>query len=241
MKRIFALVFLSTGIWSQNQGDLGFSIGGAQYDTRNAQAVVKNLSGKKRLMIAVKDVESRFMLVLTADVNDGEELQPMNLNTQDSTLTFSLRTRRGVLAVMPQVQLVKPDAQMTYVERTERETGELEDAPEPEGIVRNDEHRKEQKQRHKRKKIRAEYRRVKPKWHTMTKKERLQNGEGVVRNNSFRDTFFAVQLVPVVTAGKVVAYTGTFSGAGRFSGSVTGSDIQSIHNGKFHVKVENAR
>lgn len=232
---LYGLLCLSP-LWSLDQGELQFAVGGKQYHTTQAQGMVQPIKGKSRIMIAVKDATARFMLILTADVDSGQEKLPLFLNTADSSLTATLKTRQGALAVMPQVQLARVDPRIEYVEVTHVETGETED--DPEDHVR---HSNQGHQRKKRKKLRAEYRRVKPRWHTMDKKERLKSGEGIIENHTFRDTYFTLQLVPVISGGKVVSYTGNFSGTGRYSGSVSGAEVRSISNGAFNVKVENVQ
>ncbi len=236
MKVIAVGLICLTSIWSLEEGELKFSIGGKQYATTNAQGLVQVKKGKARIYIAVKDIESRFMLVLTADVPQGQETQQLNLNTSDSELTASLRTRNGTFAVMPQVQLAKIDPQISYVESSHVETGELEDDPEDKADKHSGKHTIK-----KRKKMRSEYKRVKPRWHTMTHKERVKSGEGVIENNSFRETHFALQLTPVLSQGKVVSYTGTFAGSGRFSNTVSGSEVRPIKNGVFRVRVDNVQ
>jgi hypothetical protein len=230
---LYGLLCLSP-LWSLEQGELKFAIGGKQYQTSQAQGMVQPKKGKSRIMIAVKDATAHFMLVLTADVDSGQEKLPLFLNTADSSLTATLKTRQGALAVMPQVQLARVDPRIEYVEVTHVETSETEDDPEDHATHGNNGHH-----RRKRRKMRAEFKRVKPRWHTMDKKERLKTGEGIIENKAFRDTYFTLQLVPVLSQGKVVSYTGSFSGTGRYSGSIAGAEVRSISNGVFNVKVEN--
>ncbi|MBX3722589.1 MAG: hypothetical protein KF713_12175 [Turneriella sp.] len=213
-----------------------FSIGGKNYTTTNAQGLIQAKKGKTRIMIAVKDVEQRFMLMVTADVAAGQEKETLTLNSEDSEVTVSLRTRQGTLAIMPHTQLAKIDPQMAYIERRDVDTGQTEDDPED-----NERDRHSQRPRKRRAKMKSEYHRVKPRWHEMSRADRLKHGEGVIQNNSFRNTFFALRLVPVLSQGKVVSYTGTFSGAGRFSNSISGGEIRPVERGEFHIKVENVR
>lgn len=236
MKYLFYGILCLSPLWSLDQGELRFSVGGKQYVTTQAQGLVQQKKDKARIMIAVKDSNSHFMLLLTADVESGQEKQPLFLNTADSSLTASLRTRQGTLAVMPQVQLARIDPQISYVEETHVDTGAMEDDPEDRSTNTHAGH-----QRKKRRKMRAEYRRVKPRWHTMDKKDRVKSGEGVIENKAFRDTYFSLHLVPVLSQGKVVSYTGSFAGSGRYSGSRSGSEVRSVSNGTFSVKVENVR
>ena len=236
MRWVSLLIFLSSTLFAVEQGELKFSVGGKDYSTAHAQGLLQAKQGKSRIFIAVKDVEQRFMLMVTADVPVGREKEVLTLNSDDSDITVTLRTRQGTLAIMPQVQLAKIDPQMTYVERRDTETGQTEDEPEE-----ADRGKLARPQGKKRPKMKSEYHRVKPRWHGMSRAEKIKSGEGVIQNNSFRNTHFALRLVPVLSQGKVVAYTGTFSGAGRFSNSIQGGEIRLIQGGEFHVKVENGR
>ena len=227
------LLFCTPALWALNQGELQFVVGGKKYTTTNAQGAITTKNGRVRIHIAVKDVEARFMLVLTADVAKGEETKPLSLTTQDSSLGISLRTAQGSMAVLPHQQLAQVN-DLIYVERVQVETGELEEIPEEHGR-----HGHGKSERKFRKKIRSEYRKVRPRWHTMSAKERLATGEGVIENGAFRDSFLSLQLVPVVSGGKVMSYDGSFSGSGRFSKSISGAEQKPIQGGIFSVKVHN--
>jgi hypothetical protein len=169
------------------------------------------------------------MLMLTAELKPGQELTPLQLTTEDSTLSVSLRTKQGTFAVMPHTQLA-PITEHMYSERVEVETNETEDDPHaaPSHSGR----------RQKRKKIRAEYRRVKPRWHTMSKEDRIKHGEGVIVNSAFKDALFMLSLQPVVLGGKLVSLDGTFGGTGRLGHGISGNEIKPIQNGSFKVKVQ---
>lgn len=236
MRFLPLLILFSSALAAIEQGALKFSVAGKNYTTANAQGMVQAKNGKSRILIAVKDVEQRFMLMVTADVVAGQEKETLILNSEDSELTVSLRTRQGTLAIMPHTQLAKIDPQMAYIERRDVDTGQTEEDPDD-----TDREKNGQRSRKRRAKMKSEYHRVKPRWHQMSRADRLKQGEGVIQNNSFRNTFFALKLVPVLSQGKVVAYSGTFSGAGRFSNSVSGSEIRPIERGEFHIKVENVR
>lgn len=240
MKAFFCIALCFGSLSALDQGELKFSLGNKNYATQHAQGLIQVKGGKARIHIAVKDVNAHFMLVFTADVQPGWEKQILNLNTEDSSLNVAVRTRAGTFAVTPHTQLAKADTQLTYTERADTETEQLEDEPEEKNLGQSVTSRRDHVAK-KRRKFKSEYRRVKPKWHNMPKSERIKTGEGVISNNSFRDTYFALRLVPVLSQGKVVSYTGSFSGAGRFSSSVSGADVKTIQNGVFHVRVENAQ
>lgn len=238
MKSAIAFTLLcATSAWALDQGELQFSVAGKTYSTAHAQAVVHTQKGRTRIYIAVKDVTQRFMLLLSADVEKGSETKPLFLTTEDSNLSISLRTAQGALAILPYQQMAKPTA-LEYTERVDVDSGQWEDDPN-EAPETHGHHHGHKKERRKRKKIRSEYRKVKPRWHTMTRQERLASGEGVIQNGTFKDTYFVLQLTPVVSANKVVSFTGTFSGSGRFSRSIAGAEVKPVQNGAFNVRVEN--
>ncbi len=234
--RFTAAIFLllSPALAALNLGELQFVIGGKKYNTTHAQGIITTKNGRVRIHIAVKDIDSRFMLVLTADVAKGEETKPLTLTTQDSALGVTLRTMQGSMAVLPHQQLAQIN-DLTYTERVQVETDQLEQVPEEHGRHGHSHGRLEKKFR---KKIRSEYRKVRPRWHTMSAKERLATGEGVIENGAFRDAFLSLQLIPVVSGGKVVSYDGSFAGSGRFSKSISGAEIKPIQGGVFSVKVQ---
>lgn len=218
-----------------NPGELQFTVGGKKFSTTKAQSAMTVKNGKVRILIAVKDTTAKFMLIITADVDAGDEKKPLILTTEDSSLSLTLRTLQGSLAILPHQQLVR-SADLTYTQRVEVQTDELEE--EPRGPQK---HNGEKHQGAKlRKKMKAEYRQVKPVWHAMSKKDRLATGEGVIQNGAFRGTFFSLQLNPVVSGGKVVSLTGGFTGSGRSSNSISGAELKPIHDGVFSVKVQHA-
>jgi hypothetical protein len=232
--RFFAAVLFSlSALHAINEGELRFRIGAAEYATANALGLIQARKGKTRICIAVKDVASQFMLVMTADVEAGAEAKPLVLTTEDSALAVSIRTRQGAMAVMPPVQLAQDDPNVQYAERFEVDSGETEDDPD----FKSHDHNGSKK---KRRRIRSEYRRVKPAWHGKSKGERLRSGDGLIGNDAFREVYFSLRLVPVVTQGKVVSYTGSFSGTGRFARSISGAEIKPIEGGTFRVRVEHA-
>lgn len=230
----FSLVLLLTPppVQALSEGELRFTVGNRTYVTQNAIAALQTKGDKTRVMIAVKDVEQRFMLTLTVDVPRGDEQRALRLSTEDSALALTLRTPQGALAVIPNVQLAKPTAD-TYAVQVTKETEEWEDDPTVEDAAA--------KQRgKKRRKVRTEYKRVRPAWHTMTPEQRRQSGEGVIANHAFDDTYFTLTLTPVIEAGKVVSYEGAFSGTARFSQSISGAEVVPVKNGAFKVRVQYA-
>ncbi len=237
MMRLLLFTFLAVGgAFALPEGRLQFALGSKTYATQHATALLQKKGEKTRILIAVKDIEERFLLVLTADVAKGDEIKPLQLTTVDGSLALTLRTQQGTLAVLPATQLAKPTAD-TYCERVEVDTGQWEDLAENgKGDDRNGE-------RHllkKRRKIRAEYRRVKPRWQQMSREDRIRTGEGIIANRAFEDTYFTLTLTPLLQGDKVVSYQGSFSGTGRFSRSISGAEVKPIENGMFHVKVEYA-
>jgi hypothetical protein len=242
---IFTVITISLGSAEapseMDQGQLRFALNGRQYVTQHAQGILQLKSNKARIFIAVKDVSSRFMLIFTADVEPGMEKKLMHLNTVDSGLSVSLRTEQGVFAVMPEIQMARGGDKIEYIERVPVDTGQLEDDPDAVVDTSSPGIKAEQRvKKPKRKKVRSEYRRAKPRWANMPRSERIKRGEGIVGHKAFRDTFFSLQLTPILSEGKVVAYKGAFAGTGRFAQGPVGGEIRSIQGGRFNIKVENA-
>lgn len=234
-----AAIFFAVGfnLAALPSGELRFQLGDRSYATTNALAAIEKKGANRRVTVAVKDIAQRFLFILTVDLPAGNELKPLELSTATDAVSLVLRTQQGSLAVLPQIQFAKPTDEM-YSERVEVDTGELEDDPTV-NTQRSSAHDTVKKRR--RHKKRVEYRRVKPRWHTMSREEKLQTGEGVIRNGSFANTSFRVRLVPVVSQGKVVSYEGSFGGVGRFSNSVSGAHLKSIQGGVFNVQVQYAQ
>lgn len=237
MKRYLLALLFVQGVNPLAEGELHFKLGGRTYTTQHATALVQKIGEKTRVMIAVKDIDQKFLLVLTADVAKGDEEKPLQLTTENAALGVTLRTPQGVLAVLPQVQLAKSTAD-TYSERLETDTGQWED---DQDVVTNEANRQHMREGRRRRKMKVEYRRVKPRWHQLSREERVRSGEGVIANRTFQDTFFTLSVTPVKNAGKVTAYHGTFSGTGRFSRSISGAEVRPIENGVFKVKVQYAQ
>lgn len=228
-----ALLFLTPSpMQALSEGELHFTVRGKTYTTQNAIAALQAKGDKTRIMIAVKDVEQRFMLTLTVDVARGDEQKTLRVSTEDTPLGFTLRTPQGALAVIPSVQLAKPTND-TYSVQFTKETNEWEDDP-------ADQESPTKRRNRKRRKVRTEYQRVKPTWHTMTSEQRRQTGEGVIANHAFDDTYFTVTLIPVIEAGKVISYEGVFSGTARFSQSISGAQVVPVNHGAFKVRVQYA-
>ncbi len=238
--RFFAVIVVSllSGAWALGEGDLQFTLAGKTYKTQNAAALVTTKNGKSRVVIAVKDIGQRFLFMMTADVAQGREAQALSLSSSDADVAVTLRTQQGVFALLPQQQLAK-ETNLTYAERVEVVTGELEDDAESHADI-DDRLNGRNHHKRKRKKIRSEYRRIKPAWTRMSRADRLNSGAGVIENAAFRDTHFTLQLTPKIVNGKVVAYEGSFAGSGRFArGNGTG-EIKALSGGSFHVRVEHA-
>ena len=239
--RVLAVIFLSwiPALYGAEPGVLQFNLGGKSFSTSNALGFFETKKGKTRIHIGVKDVSAKFMLMITAEVPAGDEKKPLILTTEDSSLSLTLRSAHGSLAVLPHRQLAQPTDSL-YTQRVEVETEELEEIPVTDHTARMGAHGDRRQEKKYRKKIRIEYHKVKPKWHSMSSKERLQSGEGVIENGAFRDSYMLLQLNPVISGGKVVAINGTFGGSGRMSTTISGAQQKSIEGGSFNVRVQYA-
>jgi len=223
-----------SGAWALSDGDLYFSIAGRNFHTSTAEAVIETKAGKKRILIAVKDRDQKFLFVFTAQLPRDEEARPQTLDSAHSDISVNLRTMQGSFALLPAVQLAKP-TNLTYSEAVDVDTGELEDDP-----TDSRPHADKNAKRRKRRKIRREFKRVKPRWHTMSRRERIEQGEGVIENGAFKNAYFTLHLVPVVAGGKVTSYEGSFSGTGRYSRNTGTGEIVPITGGRFKVRVQYA-
>lgn len=215
-------------------GELRFRLGNTTYSTRHAVAMLKNIQGKKRLVVAVKDIEQRFLFALTADLNPADTTKPLQLSTENGEISLSLRTPQGVLAVLPRYQLAKNTPGLYYTERVEKVTDEWEEEP-----VQNGDEQQSVAKRRLRRKVKVEYQKVKPRWQDYTREQRIASGEGLIDNKAFEDTHFTVKLTPIFEQGRVVGYEGNFSGTGRFARGLEPAEIKPIQNGYFHVRLAN--
>jgi len=235
--------FVNYALGAVDEGTLSFSIGNRTYQTKAAVGAMQPLKDSTRIFVGVKDRDARFLFSFTVDIKKGSETETLTLTTYDHDLSVVFRSQHGAMAILPEVQLVKENPNEMYVERVEVDSGtmeEVDDRVNP--TFGNRIQSLEKSSRHKRqKKIYAKYRLVKPRWHTMTKEQRIASGEGIIKNKKFENTFFAVTLKPVVAQGKIIAYEGSFSGIGRFAKNATGAEFTPIKNGEFFVKVENVR
>lgn len=233
MLRLFALSLLTiSGLSALDEGELRFSLGGKIFSTKSAKAFVRTRNGKAHIYIAVRDAEAKFMLMLSAEVEKGNETKVLQLNSADSSVSFILKSLQGTMAIIPHQQLA-PVTDLQYTTRTLTETSEVETEVDQTGQEKFDDKRKK-------KKIRAAYHKAKPRWHAMNRSERLRTGEGVIENGMFKDTYLSLNIVPEISGGKIVGLSGSFAGNGRFSKSYSGSEIKNIQTGSFRVKVENA-
>jgi len=234
----FVALLMAAPLIAVGEGELRFNLGGREYSTQHAAALISTHHGKSRIVVAVKDINQRFLLMLSADVAAGSEKQPLHLTSADSDLAVTLRSSQGVFSLLPHQQLAK-ESNLTYVEKVDVETSEIEDEVESPAEIQDRLHGRSHARR-KRKKIRSEYRRVKPAWAKMSRQDRLNTGAGVIRNDAFKDTHFTLQLTPNVVNGKVVSYQGSFSGSGRFARQTGTGEIKTLSGGVFHVRVEHA-
>lgn len=236
MKSVLLTLLMFTGaVQALADGELSFTIAGKHYSTAGAQAVIENKGGKRRLLIAVKDKAQKFLLVFTAMLANGDETRAQTLNTSSSELSLNLRTMQGTFAVLPAFQMATGTG-IAYSESIAVESGELEDDPNHKPQA----HDSRDFKRRKRKKIRQEYRRTEPHWKKLSRKERIERGEGVIQNAAFKDTYFTLQFTPVLSQGKVVSYEGTFSGTGRFARESGTSEVKPVQGGQFKVLVQYA-
>ena len=101
---LLLLVFSNSSI-AAGEGDLQFALAGRQYATQNAVGLLRIKNGKCRILVAVKDINQRFLFMMTADVPVGHEKQSLHLSSADTDLSVTLRSSQGVFALLPHQQL----------------------------------------------------------------------------------------------------------------------------------------
>ncbi|HRP70518.1 MAG TPA: hypothetical protein PLY93_13400, partial [Turneriella sp.] len=171
MRSFLVGLFSVTALFAVSEGELTFSVAGDNYVSHGAQGVLQTLKNQKRIVVAVKDRDAKFLFALTVDVPQESETQTLHLNTHDSVMSVVFRSTKGSMAIMPVVQFAKEDPNAIEIERIEKETNEYESESPADAKLRKRRHNDPHPPR---KKLHVEYRRVKPRWHSMTKEERLR-------------------------------------------------------------------
>lgn len=224
-----------------------FKIGGKLYQLTGGYAVITQKNGKTQLMLAVKDGTAKAQFAVTAELPDGALGNTTELSTELHPLSAVIVNPKGIYSVIPHVNLARDDF-MIYNAKEEIDTGELEDHPKDRPHERIHECRQgyterclklAKEQRAKKKKIRVHYRKHGPTWVGKSRKERIDSGDGVHKDNKYKDTTFTLRLTPVIVDGKLTAVNGTFAGVVVYNEGLNPAQKATIQNGKFSMQVKN--
>jgi hypothetical protein len=245
---IRAALFLSLALpVFAGEGGVSYQIAGKSYALSGAQAALVKRHGKLQLVIGVKDQAARSQLAITAELDANSLDAPVDLNSDFSAVSAVIVNTQGIYSVAPHVTLAR-DEFMRYTKKEEIETNETEADPDD----RSFEDRKEcgngmtdaclrAKHAHgrRRKKVRVRYVQHGPTWVGKSRQQRIDTGDGIMREEKYRDTSFMVRLTPVHVNGKLVRLDGTFAGVLIYNEGMKPGTRIPLQNGQFSVRVEN--
>lgn len=241
LSAIFAAAYAEPGI--------NFSVGGKQYRLKGGHAVVNKVKGRTQLILAVRDTTSKAQIAITAEIPDGALDKPLELTSELHLLSAVIVNTRGIYSIVPQVTLARDDF-MRYVKKEEIQTGEMEDDPHDrpqdriaecrEGLTEHC-HRLMHKHRRKKPKIKVRYSTHGPTWVNKSRSERIATGDGIMREEKYRDTSFILRLTPVVAGGKVTSITGSFAGIMTFNEGMNPAVKMPVQSGEIELQVHDAR
>ena len=81
--------------------------------------------------------------------------------------------------------------------------------------------------------------RKRARWATMSRRQRLATGEGVINNSKMEGTIFYLNLYPLIKDEKLIELNGVFSGLLRLNNHATGAEeLTPLSEGEFRVHVE---
>ncbi|HRP69415.1 MAG TPA: hypothetical protein PLY93_07785 [Turneriella sp.] len=238
------------------EGAISFTLDGKTYSLADAKTAFIQKGDKSQLIIGVTDRTARVQFALT--VESPMFTTPQQFTTSSNSISLTVLTTKGMYSVVPEITFARDDF-MRYNRRKEVETGEMEDDPNdtsdnlpPECRTMHNTlqlqtaahkasyercEKRHKTERKKRKKIRVEYVQEPPTWVNKTREERLRTGDGVMREEQYRDTFFQVNLTPTLVDGKITQLTGSFGGTVRFAeGQFKGRTV-TLSTGSFTVPV----
>lgn len=248
MRRLFCLIlFILPGMLAATP-DVTFSIDNKQYQLTGGHAVVTKKKGKIQLIIAVKDLTAKAMFALTAELPTTALENPQELTSEYNALSLVLMNQKGIYSLVPHTTLARDDF-MRYHAREEIMTDEMEDDPDDRIEEKLNDCRNHQyvelcqkitrEKRRRRRKIRVEYKKHGPTWVSKSRDERIRTGDGVMREEKYRDTMFILRINPVVENGKLIRLNGTFGGVVLYNEGMAPAIKTPIQGGQFSVQVQN--
>lgn len=227
---------------------ISFSIPGKQYNLKGGHAVIQTVKGRTQIMLAVRDADSKAQIAITAEI-PANLTGPIELSSEDHPVSAVIVNANGIYSFVPHVTLARDDF-MRYIKKEEVSTDETEDDPHDRPQDRLDVCRKELNQecqrqmehhRRKRKKVRARYIQHGPTWINKTRSQRIASGDGVMREEKYKDTTFLLRLTPVFNGNKITGFTGSFAGVMVYNEGLSPAIKVPVANGWVELKVHDAR
>lgn len=250
MRFVTAIIFSGLFYAAAADAGMGFTIHGRQYQLQGGQAVVNIVKGRTQLILAVRDVQSKAQIAITAEIPAGALTgAPLELTADLHPVSAVIVNVKGIYSLAPHVTLSRDDF-MQYVKKEEIVTDEVEDDPHDRPQDRLAECRQNLNEnclklmhahRHKRKKVRVKYSKHAPTWVNKTRSERIASGDGIVREEKYKDTSFILRLTPVIHGGKVTQVTGSFAGVMVYNEGMNPAVKLPVQNGKIDLQVHDAR
>jgi|GEM_PF-3493762 len=248
----FVTLLIFSGLFCAATADsgMGFTIGGRQYQLNGGQAVLYTVKGRTQLILAVRDPQSKAQIAITVEVPAGAlNGTPLELTADFHPVSAVIINAKGIYSFVPQLTLAR-DSFMKYVKKEEVITDELEDDPHDRPQDRLSECRHGlsdnceklmHHHRRKRKKVRVKYTTHGPTWVNKSREERIATGDGIMREEKFRDTFFMLRLTPVMSGSKVTRFTGSFAGVMVYNEGMNPAVKLPIQGGIIDLQVHDAR
>lgn len=249
MRRAFYILILAVVGPAFADSEISFQIAGRTYNLSGAQGALKTKNGKMQLVIGARDAAAKAAFAITVELPQGSLESSTEVNSEYNALSLVMMNKKGVYSVVPHTTLARDDF-MRYHQKEEIDTGNLEDDPEdhPEdylqecrGKLRFEDscRRLAHEKKRKRKKIRVEYKKHAPTWVNKPRHERIKTGDGIMREEKYRDTTFVVRLNPTRAGGKLTELTGTFAGTVLYNEGQAPATKVPLQNGKFSIRIQN--
>ncbi len=244
--RLAIITLFATAV-SAGEGTFTYQLAGKSYTLNGGMAAIQQKNGKLQLVIGVKDQSARGQLAITAEIAANSLSAPIELNSEIALVSAIFINTQGIYSVAPHVTLARDDF-MRYTKKEEIETNETEDDPDDRshqqlgecGNGMTDACSRAQKyhQKRRRKKIRVRYVKHAPTWVSKARNERVSSGDGIMKEEKYRDTSLVVRLKPVTVNGKLVRIDGTFAGVMIFNEGMKPGVRTTLQNGQFSVGVQ---
>lgn len=243
----FALFSILASAVSAGEGTFTYQLAGKNYTLNGGTAAIQQKNGKLRLVIGVKDQVARGQLAITAELPTATFTNALELNSELAAISAIFVNTQGIYSVAPHITLARDDF-MRYTKKEEIETSETEEDPDDfshrhlsectNGASDACARVQQNHGKRRRKKIRVRYVKHAPTWVGKTRSERIASGDGIMKEEKYRDTSLVVRLTPVLLNGKVVRIDGTFAGVLIFNEGMKPGVRKTLQNGQFSVGVQ---